>query len=210
MKNPVFAVTVALIASGLLASTLAHADPCPPNQHLEQRANPAFCHGGQCYASAYYDVCVDHPTAAQQLSDELAKVGVARFTAHDYKPGLVRHVVLFRYGAQVTDGQKLEIRRRFLALRTQAMRAGKPYILSIETGGEISGEGADQGLEQGFIVSFGSQGDRNYYVGQPVVADPAFYDPAHQAFKDFVGPLLHTSVSGSVDGVVVFDFAVGR
>lgn len=75
---------------------------------------------------------------------------------------------------------------------------------SIETGPDISGEGLDQCFEQGFIVAFKSQADRNYYVGQPVVADPSFYDPAHQAFKDFVGPLLDQN------GAFVFDFAVGE
>jgi hypothetical protein len=29
-------------------------------------------------------------------------------------------------------------------------------------------EGAARNLEQGFIVTFRSEGDRNYYVGQPV------------------------------------------
>lgn len=70
---------------------------------------------------------------------------------------------------------------------------------------ETSGEGADQGLEQGFIVTFNSEGDRNYYVGQPVVTDSGFYDPKHQAFKDFVGPLL-----ASTAAALVFDFTVGK
>ena len=51
-------------------------------------------------------------------------------------------------------------------------------------------------------------GDRNYYVGQPVI-DPVhaqFYDPAHLAFKNFVGPMLETPVVPG--GVFVFDFAV--
>ena len=114
---------------------------------------------------------------------------------------------MFHYGEDVTAQQKEEVKARFLALKQLARRDGRSYIVSIETGAENSGEGADQGLEQGFIVTFRSQGDRNYYVGQPVVTDSAFYDPAHQAFKDFVGPLLHTSAGGAVDGVTVFDFA---
>lgn len=143
-------------------------------------------------------------TPAERLNQELEDVGVVRFTASDYKPGVVRHIVLFRYVKSATPAQIAEVKSRFLALRTLARRDGKNYILSIETGSEISGEGADQGLEQGFIVTFRSQGDRNYYVGQPVVTDSNFYDPAHQAFKDFVGPLLDQN------GALVFDFAVGK
>ncbi|MGO9605224.1 MAG: Dabb family protein [Candidatus Binataceae bacterium] len=131
-------------------------------------------------------------------------VGVERFTAPDYKPGLIRHIVLFRYNREVSSEQKQEVINRFLALKTLAKRNGSTYILSIETGSDISGEGLDQCFEQGFIVTFKSQGDRNYYVGQPVVTDPSFYDPAHQAFKDFVAPLLDQN------GAFVFDFSVGE
>jgi hypothetical protein len=141
-------------------------------------------------------------SSAERLKQELAEVGVERFTSSDYKPGIIKHIVLFRYAANVTTDQKSEVIRRFLALRTLAKRNGKSYILSIDTGAEISGEGVDQGLEQGFIVTFKSQGDRNYYVGQPVVTDSNFYEPAHQAFKDFVGPLLDQN------GALVFDFPV--
>jgi hypothetical protein len=142
------------------------------------------------------------PTAADLQKQELADVGVERFTAQDYKPGLVRHIVLFRYKSDVSAAQKQEVIRRFLALKTLARRNGKEYIASIQTGSEISGEAADQGLEQGFIVTFRSQGDRNYYVGQPVVTDSNFYEASHQAFKDFVGPLLDAG------GALVFDFAL--
>jgi hypothetical protein len=143
-------------------------------------------------------------SAVERLKQELATVGVARFTATDYKPGLIRHIVFFRYNAAVSSEQKQEVIRRFLALRTLAKRNGRTYILSIETGSEISGEGLDQCFEQGFIVTFKSQGDRNYYVGQPVVTDPSFYDPVHQAFKDFVGPMLDRN------GAFVFDFPLGN
>jgi hypothetical protein len=35
---------------------------------------------------------------------------------------------------------------------------GQPYITSIETGLQNSGEGADQGFEQIFLVTFKSEG----------------------------------------------------
>lgn len=161
----------------------------------------AGCGGG---SSAAHAQDVEPCSSAERLKQELATVGVERFTSSDYKPGLVRHIVLFKYNSAVTSDQKEEVIRRFLALKRLSKRNGTPFILSIETGPDISGEGLDQCFEQGFIVTFNSQGDRNYYVGQPVVTDPAFYDPAHQAFKDFVGPLLDQN------GAFVFDFSVGE
>ncbi len=115
--------------------------------------------------------------------------------------------MLFRYGSSISPEQKQEVVRRFLALKTLAKRNGRNYIISIDTGSEINGEGADQGLEQGFVVTFKSQGDRNFYVGTPVVTDLNYFDPVHQAFKDFVGPLLDKDASGNVNGALVFDFA---
>lgn len=143
-------------------------------------------------------------SAADRLKAELEEVGVEQFTAPDYHPGTVRHLVLFRYAPSVTPAQKAEARKRFLALKSQARHGGRHYITSLEAGTQNSGEGADQGLEDGYVVTFQSEGDRNYYVGQPVVTDASHYDPAHQAFKEFVGPLLDK------DGVVVFDFTVGK
>jgi head-tail adaptor len=140
--------------------------------------------------------------ASVRLGQELQHVGVQRFIAPDYQPGIVRHVVLFRYRSDVTASQRSEVIERFLAMRKTSLRDGQPFIVSIETGGQHSGEGADQELEQAFVVTFRSQGDRNYYVGQPVIDDQKYYDPVHQRFKDFVGPLL---ASG---GVVVFDYTV--
>jgi len=90
-----------------------------------------------------------------------------------------------------------------LALQ-KSLRNGKPYILAIETGAQNGGESVDQGLEQAFIVTFKSQGDRNFYVGQPLFNDSNFYDVNHQAFKEFVGPLLQKNPLG----VLVFDYAV--
>lgn len=185
---------------------------------LAGAATPALAAAGNCQhpycsMSSGYDAehgIVDlssseapsNESPSDRLKDELNQVGVERFTEAGYKPGLVRHIVLFRYAPSVTPEQKAEVKKRFLALKTQSLRNGRPLIASIETGGELSGEGADQGLEQGFIVTFRSQGDRNYYVGQPVVTDSSYYDPAHQAFKDFVGPLLDQN------GALVFDFAI--
>lgn len=124
-------------------------------------------------------------------------------TASDYRPGLIKHIVLFQYREATTPAQRQEIEDRFHALRTST-RGGEEYILSIESGPQNSPEGLHRDLEHGFIVTFSSEGDRNYYLGEPLVMDPDFYDPAHHEFKQFVGPHLKSN------GVLVFDFPVQR
>lgn len=137
------------------------------------------------------------------LRQELADVGVERFTARDHRPGLVRHVVLLAYRDDVTAEQKADVLRRFRALAYAPHTDGEPYILSVEAGEQDNGEGVGGGFEHGVVVTFASRGDRNYYVGEPVVDDPRFFDAEHAAFKELLGPLL---AEGS-RGVLVFDVA---
>jgi hypothetical protein len=122
------------------------------------------------------------------------------FTSKTYNPGIVKHIVIFKYKDSVTMEQKKDIIQRFLNLK-QSRRPGEkdPYIISITTGSQSSGEKVSLGFEQAFIVTFQSEGDRNYYVGTPVVDDPVHYDKQHADFKKFVGPLLAEN-----NGVLVF------
>ncbi|MBE7247143.1 MAG: Dabb family protein, partial [Actinomycetospora chiangmaiensis] len=102
---------------------------------------------------------------------------------------------------EVTEFQRDNVKARFLDLQNKCLRDGKPYIREIVGGEPNGGEGAERGFEQGYVVRFASQGDRNYYVGTPTIADPA-----HDAFKAFVGPLLEPGPGG----VLVFDFDAGH
>jgi hypothetical protein len=138
---------------------------------------------------------------AAVLATELAEVGPEQFTAHDYRRGTVRHIVLFKFAGTASEADRSELSHRFHAL-ADTERDGQRYIVSIESGDQISGEVEPDGFEVGFLVTFSSQGDRNFYVGEPVVADPAYLDQEHAAFKAFAGPLLA--------GVQVFDFAIAR
>jgi hypothetical protein len=108
--------------------------------------------------------------------------------------------VLFRYRPEVSPADRQEFADRFLALAATP-RHGAPYIVSVVGGPPRGGEGAGGGFEQGFVVTFASEGDRNYYVGEPVFEDERHLDPVHAEFKRFVGPLLAS------DGVLVFDIA---
>ncbi|MFJ9647551.1 Dabb family protein [Streptomyces sp. NPDC004244] len=140
--------------------------------------------------------------AAKALHEELSQVGPAKFTAADYKPGTVRHIVLLKFRPDAPPEKQAETMRRFRSLLTQAQRDGKPYIASLDSGVQTSGEEAGKGMKQGYVLTFTSEGDRNYYVGKPVVTDPEFFDPAHESFKNFARPLL--------DGAIVFDFNASR
>ncbi|ULH10525.1 Dabb family protein [Serratia marcescens] len=138
------------------------------------------------------------------LSQKNKEIGSKEFTNHTYNPGIIKHIVIFRYKSTVTKDQKNEVARKFLQLQS-SKRLGdkKPYIISIITGPQSSGENASMGFEQAFIVTFRSEGDRNYYVGTPIVGNPDYYDAQHAEFKKFVGPLLADD-----NGVLVFDFKI--
>ncbi|MEV7004400.1 Dabb family protein [Streptomyces sp. NPDC093982] len=143
-------------------------------------------------------------SSARSLQKELGDVGIEKFTAADYKPGKVKHIVLFRFKQGTSLAKQAEVMQKFRELKGQATRNEKPYIVSLESGTQTSGEGAGLNMKQGFIVTFASEGDRNYYVGTPIVTDAKFYDKTHQSFKEFVGPLLDKS------GAVVLDFTEGK
>ena len=139
--------------------------------------------------------------AARSQHALLAEVGPARFTAPDFHPGNVRHMVMFRFRQSATPEQRHQVTEHFLALAKESRRPDhSPVVVSIETGVQNSGESSDLGLERAYLVTFRSEGDRNFYVGQPVVADSHYFDAAHEAFKTFAKPYLAK--------VVVFDFTM--
>ncbi|MBZ5795245.1 Dabb family protein [Burkholderia contaminans] len=145
---------------------------------------------------------VDRKPAAETLRDALRQVGARAFTASDYRVGTVRHLVLLRFAERVPVALQREAVAAFLTLRDTCVRDGRPYIRSIEHGLQSSGEGADRGFEHAFLMSFDSEGDRNYYIGEPIVDDPLYYDLQHHAFKADIGPLLDPQ------RVLAFDYPV--
>ena len=122
-------------------------------------------------------------------------------TASGYHPGTIRHIVLFKYKAGVTEEEKKAVITAFIALKDSCKREGKTYIKGIEYGFPNSKEGADHGMEIAFLLSFDSEGDRNYYIGTPYITNPQFYDHKHDAFKKWVGPKIAPDV-----GLIVFDY----
>jgi Stress responsive A/B Barrel Domain len=138
-----------------------------------------------------------------------------KFTDPGYNPGLLRHIVLFRFKDKAAQQ---EYTRRFVELQERCLRKdGTRYIVSIETGIQNSCEKHSRGYQQGFLVTFQSEGDRNYYVGTPLVTDPNYYDLAHDQFKTEVGAHLEPTPDpppapnpGANDGALVFDFKVAE
>lgn len=113
---------------------------------------------------------------------------------------IVKHFVAFKFDGSVTTEEKKLVMKKFKALKQTCLKNNRPYIVSIESGTANSPEGADQGYEQGYIVTFASEQDRDYYVGKPFFTN---FDPAHDEFKSFVGPLLQKN-----EGAFVFDFSI--
>lgn len=138
--------------------------------------------------------------AAERLRRLCRLIGEPAFTASDYRVGRVTHIVLLRFAAAVPAAERAGAVQAFLSLKDDCQRQGVPYIRSIEHGTQQSGEDATGGFEHAFIMTFASEGDRNYYVGEPLVNDPACHDPAHHAFKAMIGAKL------APGGVVVFDY----
>jgi hypothetical protein len=135
--------------------------------------------------------------AARPIARHLTGAEAAAVTARDHRPGLVRHIVLFSFAPGTAVDAVEETERRFRALAESRRSDGEPYIVSIVAGPQTSPEDTPHDLDLGFVVTFASEGDRNYYVGEPLIDDERHFDAQHAAFKRFVGPL--------VDDVVVFD-----
>jgi hypothetical protein len=110
----------------------------------------------------------------------------------------VRHFVTFRYRC---SEDRAAVITRFLALQQECVRppspgsTALPYIVSIETGKATSHEGIDQGMVDGFLVTFKSEEDHNFYIDD---------DEIHKKFQRFVSSKLDR------EGVFVFDFTVER
>lgn len=138
----------------------------------------------------------------EKLQEEQKSVSPEVFTSSCYKPGLIRHIILIRYSPEVTEAQRQATIERFMSLKETELRNGKPYIVDIEYGEQSSGEGADQNYEYAFIVTFKSEGDRNYYVGYPVVTNRKYTAHSVEKFKAFARPFINGSQ------LLVFDYNV--
>lgn len=146
-----------------------------------------------------FDVDMDE---SKPVSREVA----VAITERDYCPCHLFHFVSFNFkdGANATLIE--EATERVLSLKTTCLRDGEQY-LDVVAGTPNSYEGQDQGHQLGFVMTFDSQGDRNFYVGAPLISeeDSDLYDPVHDAFKKWVSPYLDVE-NEMVPFVFVYDF----
>lgn len=87
----------------------------------------------------------------------------------------LRHVVLLKFAEGVVAQAKLELCRRFAALKQSV-----PGIEALEWGENTSAEGLDHGYTHAFLLTFGSDQARDAYL----------IHPEHVAFSEAAKPLL--------------------
>ncbi|KAF5537314.1 hypothetical protein FMEXI_10004 [Fusarium mexicanum] len=87
----------------------------------------------------------------------------------------ITHTVLFQFKDNVDQKEITRTCDDFLQLKDLCIHhtSKKPYITSLQGGKDNSPEGMQNGITHGFVATFESAEDRDYYVKT---------DPAHQAF----------------------------
>jgi hypothetical protein len=118
------------------------------------------------------------------------------------KEGPVRHFVAFQFQPNVTEAVVSTVVQKYLALKDLCVdpATNQTYIVSFVGGRPNSKEGFQHGMRVAFISTFPNVYFRDYFVGRPFTTP---YDPYHDAFKAFVGPLLLQPIQ---DGLIVVDF----
>ena len=116
----------------------------------------------------------------------------------------VVHVVTFKFAPTVSQAQIDNAVAAFVKLKDESVdpQTGRKLIKSLDYGTNNSAEGLTKGFTHAFVLTFDSLADRDYYVG---VDHTKPFDPAHDRFKQLVGPLL----DGGANGVFVIDFVNG-
>jgi hypothetical protein len=112
------------------------------------------------------------------------------------------------YSSHPWDPQKVAVVYRWLLCRGFSIKmvsklAWRDFFWLLLRGSLFSEVAVNTGLTVVQIKLFSSKGDRNFYVGKPIVTDAKFFDAVHQKFKDFVGPFVAATA-----GAFVVDFAV--
>lgn len=91
------------------------------------------------------------------------------------RPGLLRHVVAFKFKEEATQAQIDEVTKAFENLENEI-----PFIVDFEWGTNVSPEGLDKGFTHLFFMTFKTAADRDAYIPHP----------AHKAFVETLPPVL--------------------
>ncbi|HEY9009425.1 MAG TPA: Dabb family protein [Devosia sp.] len=101
----------------------------------------------------------------------------------------VRHIVLCKFHAGVSD-----VQRDAIFAELAALRGHLPGILAMSSGANVSPEGLGQGFAHGFTIDFADAAARDTYLA----------DAAHGR----AGAKLVAALEGGADGLIVFDIEV--
>ncbi|KAF5108521.1 hypothetical protein DV452_004812 [Geotrichum candidum] len=97
----------------------------------------------------------------------------------------IKHCVFFKYKADIDPVAKEQITTKLLDLQKLCLdpTTKETYIRpgAITIGGNVSTENLGKGYDLGFVIDFDTFEQSEYY---------AHKDPAHDAYKAFVGPLV--------------------
>lgn len=104
------------------------------------------------------------------------------------KPGLVRHVVVFKYKKDATPDKIAQVTRAFRDLKGKV-----PGIVAFEDGVNNSPEGKNLGFTHIYQLTFESVAARDAYLPHP----------EHKKFGELLGKL------GVVEDVFVVDYVAG-
>ncbi|GAA5889205.1 hypothetical protein JCM6882_000674 [Rhodosporidiobolus microsporus] len=97
---------------------------------------------------------------------------------------LITHFVAFKYKADVSEAERHLIASRFSALQDQCVHNGNWYV-TVQGGRQISPEQTQASeYHHAWTVTFNSTEERDFYLHE---------DPAHNAFREFVGDKLESS-----------------
>ena len=88
---------------------------------------------------------------------------------------VLRHVVCFKFKKEAKPEEIQRIEREFASLKKKI-----PQIRAFEMGTNNSPEGLNKGFTHCFVVTFGSEKDREIYLPHP----------AHKAFVKILKPIL--------------------
>ncbi|OOF93313.1 hypothetical protein ASPCADRAFT_407513 [Aspergillus carbonarius ITEM 5010] len=109
----------------------------------------------------------------------------------------VTHVVLLEFKPDVVPEVRENVASQVKALRESCIHpeTGKPYILSMKAGVDVSIEGLHNGMSHAFVSVFENTADRDYFVNK---------DPAHIAVVQNVKEhLAKVQVVDFIDGKLI-------
>ena len=113
--------------------------------------------------------------------------GMTTEAADKKKAKQLRHFVCFKYKAEATKAKIAVVEKAFAALEKKITE-----IKAFEKGTNNSPEGLNKGFKHCYLITFGSEKDRDAYL----------VHPAHKKFVELVGPV--------VEDVFVVDYWAGR